>query len=65
MRNYAPCWANSCSARDSAWNALTRAISGSRKALEPEVDLVVLDVMLPGLDGFDILRRLRRRAKCR
>ena len=36
---------------------------GLEKALEPGVDLVVLDVMLPGIDGFEILRRLRRKAK--
>ena len=27
------------------------------------MDLVVLDVMLPGLDGFEILRRLRQQSK--
>jgi two-component system response regulator CpxR len=36
---------------------------GLAKALEPDVDLVVLDVMLPGLDGFEILRRLRTQSK--
>jgi two-component system response regulator CpxR len=36
---------------------------GLEKASQPEVDLVVLDVMLPGLDGFEILRRLRQRSK--
>jgi Response regulators consisting of a CheY-like receiver domain and a winged-helix DNA-binding domain len=29
------------------------------EALEQEYDLIILDVMLPGMDGFDILRRLR------
>ncbi|HEX8984223.1 MAG TPA: response regulator transcription factor [Bryobacteraceae bacterium] len=33
---------------------------GLEKALEPDVSLVILDVMLPGLDGFEILRRLRQ-----
>jgi len=33
---------------------------GLEKAGKPGVDLVVLDVMLPGVDGFEILRRLRR-----
>ena len=32
---------------------------GLDRALQPGVDLVVLDVMLPGIDGFEILRRLR------
>jgi two-component system, OmpR family, response regulator CpxR len=32
---------------------------GLARASEPGVDLVVLDVMLPGIDGFEILRRLR------
>ncbi|PZD97283.1 DNA-binding response regulator [Paenibacillus sambharensis] len=29
------------------------------EALEKEYDLIILDVMLPGMDGFDILRRIR------
>ncbi len=29
------------------------------EALAQEYDLIILDVMLPGMDGFDILRRLR------
>jgi len=36
---------------------------GLEKALQPGVDLVVLDVMLPGMDGFDILKRLRQQSK--
>lgn len=36
---------------------------GLQKAVEGSSDLVVLDVMLPGLDGFEILRRLRERSK--
>lgn len=32
---------------------------GLERASGPGVDLVVLDVMLPGIDGFEILRRLR------
>ena len=36
---------------------------GLERALGADVDLVVLDVMLPGLDGFEILRRLRARSK--
>ena len=36
---------------------------GLAKAAEPGVDLVVLDVMLPGIDGFEILRRLRGQSK--
>jgi len=31
---------------------------------EHTADLVVLDVMLPGLDGLSLLRRLRRRPLC-
>ena len=33
---------------------------GARLALEPEVDLVVLDWMLPGIDGPEVLERVRR-----
>jgi CheY-like chemotaxis protein len=36
---------------------------GLEKARGVGVDLVVLDVMLPGIDGFEILRRLRQESK--
>lgn len=29
------------------------------EALERDYDLIILDVMLPGMDGFDLLRRIR------
>ena len=36
---------------------------GLERARETGIDLVVLDVMLPGIDGFEILRRLRLESK--
>ena len=36
---------------------------GLERAGQPGIDLVVLDVMLPGLDGYEILRRLRKHSK--
>ncbi|MGD8398727.1 MAG: response regulator transcription factor [Anaerolineae bacterium] len=36
--------------------------SGLKAAQEYEPDLVVLDVMLPGFDGLEVLTRLRRRS---
>jgi len=36
---------------------------GLQKARAGGVDLIVLDVMLPGIDGFEILRRLRPQSK--
>ncbi len=36
---------------------------GLERSLEGGHDLVILDVMLPGLDGFEILRRLRQQSR--
>jgi two-component system response regulator CpxR len=34
-------------------------VAGLARALEGGYDLLLLDVMLPGMDGFDVLRQLR------
>jgi two-component system response regulator CpxR len=36
---------------------------GLRKALSGEYALIVLDVMLPGLNGFEVLRRVRAQSR--
>jgi two-component system response regulator CpxR len=36
--------------------------SGLARALEGAFDLIILDVMLPVLDGFELLRQLRKRS---
>ncbi|HVW10043.1 MAG TPA: response regulator transcription factor [Bryobacteraceae bacterium] len=38
-------------------------LKGLAAALSGGYDLMVLDVMLPGLDGFEILRRVRRESR--
>ena len=35
--------------------------TGLEAALQPDVDLVVLDVMLPGRNGYEVLKELRKR----
>ena len=32
---------------------------GTRKALEEDYDMLILDLLLPGMDGFDICRKVR------
>jgi DNA-binding response OmpR family regulator len=41
----------------------SNGIQGLQVATQQSPDLVILDVMLPGLDGFEVCRRLRTQAK--
>jgi DNA-binding response OmpR family regulator len=34
-------------------------IEGLAKAANPDIDLIILDIMLPGMNGFDICKKLR------
>ena len=38
----------------------TDGLDGIRKAQDESPDLIILDVMLPGLDGYDVCNELRR-----
>jgi len=39
------------------------SVQGVERALSGEHELIVLDVMLPGMDGFEILRRIRAESR--
>ena len=43
--------------------AVHRGDTGAERAIAGEHSIVVLDVMLPGLNGFDVLRQIRARSK--
>lgn len=38
-----------------------RGDTGLEKALKKDFDLIILDLMLPGIDGFEICRRIREK----
>jgi DNA-binding response OmpR family regulator len=35
-------------------------LTGARRGKDPRIDLILLDVMLPGKDGFDVCREIRK-----
>ena len=39
--------------------AVGNGIDGLREATENAFDVIVLDIMLPGLSGYEVLRRMR------
>ncbi len=45
---------------------VVEAVDGAEalKRLGPDIDLVVLDVMMPGIDGFEVARRIRKDQHC-
>jgi len=46
-----------------ALDAVHDGVTGLDRAVSGEHGLVILDVMLPGLSGFEVLRRLRERSR--
>lgn len=40
-------------------NICNDGIEGLKEALECDQDLIILDVMLPGIDGFEVLKKVR------
>ncbi len=38
-----------------------RGTSGLEKALEKDYNLIIIDIMLPGMDGFEVIAELRRK----
>ena len=40
--------------------AIDHGENGLKKAIETRFDLIILDIMLPGIDGIEICRRLRK-----
>ena len=39
----------------------SNGVEGEKKALEEDFDLVVLDLMLPGKDGFEVCKSIREK----
>jgi two-component system alkaline phosphatase synthesis response regulator PhoP len=37
----------------------TDGIDGLAKAAKPDIDLIILDIMLPGMSGFEVCKKLR------
>jgi len=50
------------STRGIALSIASDGAEGLNRALEGAVDLVILDVMMPRMDGFDVLAQIRRRS---
>jgi PAS domain S-box-containing protein len=59
--NPAGLYATSRMLRAAGFTVLEAATGGEGLALAPRVDLVVLDVNLPDISGFDVCRRIRSR----
>lgn len=43
----------------------TSGDTGLKKVLESDYNMVILDLMLPGMDGFEVCKRIREQKTCR
>ena len=41
------------------WRLRNEGEMGLKRALEEDFDLLILDLMLPGMDGFEICKKIR------
>lgn len=41
----------------------TNGLEGLKKAQDEHPDLIILDIMLPGLDGYEVCQQLRRQSE--
>jgi two-component system, cell cycle response regulator DivK len=59
LRDQAELWADVCA--EAGLNSMTAAtgLQGYRKARDSQPDAIVLDLMLPDVDGWDVCRRLK------
>lgn len=59
VRDQAELWADVCA--EAGLNAMTAptGLQGYRKAVESQPAIVILDLMLPDVDGWDVCRRLK------
>ena len=48
-----------CAPRGSSWTPRPTGADGLRLARSGDFDAIVLDIMLPGVSGFEVVRRLR------
>ncbi len=44
-------------------SAAYNGLDGLQRAMDENLDAVILDVMLPGMDGFEVLRRIRSQSQ--
>lgn len=50
-------------ANNHAVDVISNGIIGKKMALETNYDLIILDVIIPGINGFELCRKIRSKTK--